>query len=106
MHNIFIIVNRQLLLIGQQDFDSQSFQLYFFGSKSCHHLHINIVNDEINEAEKQVFIMKLTLDKSRNPDLITLFRNVSLGIIIDDDRKLLSMNLTPNLKTVFPTISY
>ena len=70
---------------------------------NCRHLRINIVNDEINEAEKQVFIMKLTLDGSRNPDLITLFRNVSLGIIMDDDRKLLSMNLTP---TVFPTVSY
>ena len=58
---------------------------------NCRHLRINIINDEINEAEKQVFIMKLTLDGSRNPDLITLSQNVSLGIIIDDDRKLLTI---------------
>ena len=47
-----------------------------------------ISNDNINEASEEIFVIELTLESSRNPNMIILSRNASLGIIIDDDRKL------------------
>ena len=41
----------------------------------------------MNEADKEVFIIQLTLIDSQNSDLVTMSQNVTLGIIIDDDRK-------------------
>lgn len=75
------------MCIGQQDFDSEPHTVRFYNS-DCRHAHIDITNDDINEANEEVFIVQLTLDYSLNPNLITLSRNSSLGIIIDDDRKL------------------
>ena len=72
--------------IGIQDFDNEPLTLEFYGTVNCRRTSIHINNDDINEA-KEVFSIRLVLDYSRNPNLITLARNVSLGIIIDDDRK-------------------
>lgn len=67
--------------------------MYFYGSINCRHSHITIANDDINEASEEVFVIQLTLGYSLNPTLITLSRNTSLGIIIDDDCKLLNLIL-------------
>ena len=77
-----------ILHVGIKDFDNETLTLGFYGSVDCHRARIHIINDDINEAKKEIFNIQLTLDYSHNPNLITLFRNVSLGIIIDDDRKL------------------
>ena len=47
-----------------------------------------------------MFNIQLTLGYSHNPNLITLSRNVSLGIIIDDDRKLGSLICTHKINTL------
>ena len=79
--------------------------MYFYGSVNCHPLYITILNDDINEANEQVFVIQLTLIYSLNSNLITLSRNVSLGIIIDDDRKL-NMVRIMSLHYFFSAYSY
>ena len=86
------LYNYNFLFIGQQDFDSRRQYLSFYRSVNCRQCHIRISNDDINEASEQVFVIQLTLVYSRNSNLITLSRNVSLGIIIDDDRKLITVS--------------
>ena len=81
-----------IIIIGQQDFDSRRQYLSFYGSVNCRQRRIRISNDDINEASEQVFVIQLMLVYSRNSNLITLSRNVSLGIIIDDDRKLIMLS--------------
>lgn len=76
-------------MVGLQDFDNREHSLRFYESGNiCLHCHINITNDDINEASEEMFIFQLTLAHSLNPNLITLSRNASIGIIEDDDRKL------------------
>ena len=46
---------------------------------------IPIVDDEIDEAHEQVFIMLLKVLEAVNFDLITITRSTSFGRIIDND---------------------
>ena len=46
---------------------------------------IPIVDDEIDEAHEQVFLIFLEVLEAINSDLITITRNNSIGHIIDDD---------------------
>ena len=85
-----------MAMVGLQDFDGRQRSLRFFGSRTCQHCRINIINDDINEAHEEIFIIQLTLDRSLNPTLITLSQNTSIGVIVDDDRKLELGNLTVN----------
>lgn len=62
--------------------------MLFYGTINCLHSHIMISNDNINEANEEVFVIELKLDYSLDPSSIILTRNASLGVIIDDDRKL------------------
>lgn len=88
-------------MVGLQDFDSREHLLQFPGSRSyCLRCRINITNDDINEASEELFIFQLTLAQSLNPNLITLSRNASIGIIEDDDRKLDETEI----KMIFPLI--
>ena len=51
---------------------------------------VSIVDDDINEAVEQVFVLQLALVNSVNPGGVDLTsRSASLVRIIDDDRKLL-----------------
>ena len=50
---------------------------------------ISIVDDEINEAQEQVFIIVLEVLEAVNLDLITLTRSTSFGRIIDNDGEVL-----------------
>ena len=74
-------------ILGQQDFDNRTHTLGFYGSTMCRRAQIDIINDNINEADEEVFNIQLTLSYSLNPNLITFSRNASLGVILDDDRK-------------------
>lgn len=76
-----------MIILGQQDFDNRTHILGFYGSTTCRRAQINIINDDINEAD-EVFIIQLTLRSSVNQNLIIVSRNASLGIILDNDRKL------------------
>lgn len=49
---------------------------------------IALTNDDINEADEQVFIIYLEIINSTNPSLVRTGRNVSRGRIVDDDSKL------------------
>ena len=51
---------------------------------------IPIVDDEIDEAQEQVFIILLEVLDAVNFDLITITRSTSLGRIVDNDREQLS----------------
>ena len=46
---------------------------------------IPVVDDEINEAEQQVFIILLEVQEAVNSDLIVITRTYSTCIIIDND---------------------
>ena len=49
---------------------------------------VPIINDDINEAVEQVFVIQLALVSSVNPHMVRfLSRAASLCRIIDDDRK-------------------
>lgn len=74
--------------IDQEDFNGTVGLVTFHpGSIDCVSHPIIISNDDINEATEQVFIIRLTLARSQNPDMVNLSQSISLGIIIDDDRK-------------------
>ena len=51
---------------------------------------IPIEDDEIDEAQEQVFIILLEVLEAVNFDLITITRSVSFGRIIDNDGEPLS----------------
>ena len=48
---------------------------------------IALKNDEIDEADVQIFIIYLRVINSTNPSLIVTDRIISQGRIVDDDRK-------------------
>ena len=49
---------------------------------------VAIVDDDVDEASEQDFVVVLKLSESINPERISLGRNVSLCRITDDDSKL------------------
>lgn len=46
---------------------------------------IQIINDDIDEAQDEYFILHLALINATNPNLINITRESSLVIINDDD---------------------
>ena len=48
---------------------------------------IALNDDDINEADEQIFIIFLEIINSTNPSLVKAGRNVSQGRIVDDDCK-------------------
>ena len=68
---------------------------------------IPIVDDEIDEALEQVFIILLEVLEAVNLDLITITRSTSFGRIIDNDGEPLALLLALLIKLVFfPPLSY
>ena len=53
----------------------------------CSSATITIIDDNVNEAFEQYFIVKITLPTYLEDQNITLSRSVSIVRIIDDDRK-------------------
>ena len=66
---------------------------YWYYSVNCLPVYITIFNDDINEAYHQLFAIRLSLVSSQNPSMVVMSRNISMGIIIDDDRKLRKNNI-------------
>ena len=79
-----------ITFIDLNDFSNLSRYLTFYSyhSVNCQSTYITIFNDNINEADEQLFVILLSLVSSNDPSLVRLTRNVSKGIIVDDDRKL------------------
>ena len=76
--------------IDLNDFSNLSRYLTFYSDHSvnCLSAYITIANDDIDEADEQLFVILLSLVSSNDPSLIRLTRNANKGIIVDDDRKL------------------
>ena len=75
-------------IIDQDDFSGTEHSLtFFYGSVNCLSHHIDITDDNINEATEQVFIIQLMLVRSVDPDKVNVSQEISLGIITDDDRE-------------------
>ena len=62
---------------------------------------IPIVDDEINEAWKQVFVVLLQVEEAVNSDLITITRADSTCVIIDNDGKQLDSIMKCDLILMF-----
>ena len=76
-------------IIDHEDFSDNEHSITFlFGSLNCISHHIDITNDNINEATEQVFVIQLSLIRCIDPNKIHISRSTSLGVIIDDDREL------------------
>lgn len=50
---------------------------------------VPIIDDTINEANEQVFVVELRLVSSENPSSVTIARQTSLCRIIDNDCKIM-----------------
>ena len=46
---------------------------------------IRVIDDDVNEAREQTFIVLLEIERAVNTDLITITRNNSFCVIIDND---------------------
>lgn len=91
MHDrVYTITVFHIMITDLNDFSNEEKNLLFFPHHlfSCNSQYIDIKNDSVNEATEQLFAIQLSLVSGQNPSLIVLSRNVSIGIIIDDDRKL------------------
>ena len=71
------------------DFNATAFDMTFLagGRSSIADIagYIPIMDDEINEAPQQVFMILLEIQTAVNPDLIVMARTYSTCIIIDND---------------------
>ena len=80
-----------ITILDQDDFsDTEQTLTFISGSVNCLSHYIEITDDDVNEATEQVFIIHLTLVRSVEPDKINISQDISQGVIIDDDRKLIS----------------
>ena len=89
MHCIFLS-----LPTDNQDFDTTVLTVTFPADElepapiTSISVPINITDDDINEAEEQLFVVHLTIVEANDLSLIdNEDRNVSIGSIIDNDRK-------------------
>ena len=81
-----------MLCTGLADFDNATVQVTFFPDEDApineHMLPITIVDDDINEASEQIFVVTLKHMESVREDSISFeTRNSSLCRIIDNDSK-------------------
>ena len=70
------------------DFDTDAITVKFSPGVDSIPVNISVIDDEINEAVSQSFVVYLEVDENAdnlNPDLILLSRSVSTCAIIDDD---------------------
>ena len=76
------------------DFDATAFNVIFPADEIVNIADVEefipIVDDEIDEAQEQVFIILLEVLEAVNFDLIRITRNTSFGRIIDNDGEPLS----------------
>ena len=80
------------LIADLQDFNSSVITITFDADEDAEISEVGasipIINDVINEAVEQLFVIQLSLVSSLNPARVdTSDRSASLGRIIDNDRK-------------------
>ena len=93
---VIIIILSFTIFFGtdKNDFNATSLNLTFPADEAMNIADvletIPIIDDEIDEAQEQVFIIVLEVLEAVNLDLITITRSTSFGRIIDNDGELLS----------------
>ena len=86
-----------VLTAVEADFNTTSFQVVFPADEnrdpiSSIPVELNIIDDEINERFQQVFLIGAEVLSAVNPSTIdNTERNVTMGIVLDDDGKSLKM---------------
>ena len=51
-------------------------------------IRVAVVDDDINERFEQLFLIVVEIVEALNPSTIDTERNTTIGIIVDNDRKL------------------
>ena len=51
-------------------------------------IRVAVVDDDINERFEQLFLIVVEVVEALNPSTIDITRNTTIGIIVDNDRKL------------------
>ena len=51
-------------------------------------IRVAVVDDDINERFEQLFLIVVEVVEALNPSTIGITRNTTIGIIVDNDRKL------------------
>ena len=72
-----------------EDFDNTTLFVTFPNDDTVfsRELIVPIVDDDIDEAEEQVFIIFLEVINATNLNRVNVYRNISIGRIIDDESK-------------------
>ena len=57
-------------------------------TNSIDSIKVAVVDDDINERFEQLFLIKVEVVEAKNPSTIDITRGTTIGIIVDNDRKL------------------
>ena len=57
-------------------------------TNSIDSIRVAVVDDDINERFEQIFLIKVEVVEAKNPSTIDITRDTTIGIIVDNDRKL------------------
>ena len=91
---MLLLTDRQFFCTDTNDFNATAFNVIFPADEIVNIPDvlrlIRIVDDEIDEAQEQDFIIFLEVLDAVNFDLITVTRDTSFGRIIDNDGEPLS----------------
>jgi len=77
----------------EADFNATSFNVTFPADELPAALvtnidvRVNIVDDDVNEKYQQIFLIGAEIAEAPNTSIINIGRNVTAGIIIDDDNR-------------------
>ena len=90
------------------DFNTTAFDITFpadeFGNIADVPEAISIVDDEIDEAQEQFFIIVLEVLEAVNFDLLRITRNISVGTIVDNEGE--SLPGITYISIIFITLRY
>ena len=70
-----------------EDFNSTTLSATFTDTVSSRELKVPIVDDDVDEADEQVFIIFLEVINATNINKVNINRNTSIGRIKDDESK-------------------
>ena len=57
-------------------------------TNSIDSIRVAVEDDDINERFEQLFLIKVRVVEAKNPSTIDITRDTTIGIIVDNDRKL------------------
>ena len=85
----------KLYCVVDADFNNTCFNITFPADErsgtvinSIDSVRFAVVDDDINERFEQLFLIVVEVVKALNPSTIDITRNTTIGIIVDNDRKL------------------